>query len=152
MSLTELAKIAAEKGVEVIDRGNGHIQLKGPLLVNYYPESRRRSVYIAGTTRRYEHVTPEKAVAMCFDIPDNRREFNDTRSGSNRKLRRRMLKKSRKCHWCGIELDINTSTVDHVIPLSRGGLDNANNRVLACDLCNQKRGNSMPELLTGGKL
>jgi hypothetical protein len=145
--LKRIEKLASERGLTVVDRGNGHLQIVGgPLLVNYYPLSKRRSVYIAGTTRRYEHILPEKAVSMCFDIPGTRREFNDARKGNYRKLRKRMLEKSDKCHWCGCILTIDTSTMDHVIPLYRGGLDNANNRVLACEPCNKKRGHSMPEL------
>jgi 5-methylcytosine-specific restriction endonuclease McrA len=45
-----------------------------------------------------------------------------------------------------MKLTLDTSTMDHVIPLHRGGLDNANNRVLACEPCNSKRGHDMPEL------
>jgi len=142
-----LQELAAERGLAVVDRGNGHIQLTGgPLLVNYYPTSKRRSIYIAGTTRRYEHMTPEKAVAMCFDIPANRREFQAQRKKGYRPLRKKLIAKDPFCHWCRIGLTLDTSTADHVIPLYRGGLDNTNNIVLACEPCNNKRGHDMPEL------
>jgi len=39
-----------------------------------------------------------------------------------------------------------TATLDHVIPISRGGLNNANNYVIACEPCNSERGNNMPEV------
>jgi 5-methylcytosine-specific restriction endonuclease McrA len=144
-----LEELAAERGLAVVDRGNGHIQLTGgPLLVNYYPTSKRRSAYVAGTTRRYEHVLPESAVAMCFNPPGVRRALNATRKGNYRSIRRKMMhgQSEVKCHWCPTMITLNTSTLDHVIPLFKGGLDNANNRVLACEPCNNKRGHDMPEL------
>lgn len=84
---------------------------------------------------------------MCFTVPkvDSSTPLN-RRKGKYRALRKRMLMKSTECFWCGAHLTINNSTVDHVVPLSRGGLDHSNNRVLACEPCNNKRGSKMPEL------
>lgn len=149
--LTRLAKIAEPHGLTVKDCGNGHLQIiGGPLLVNYYPDSNRRSAYIAGTTRCYEHITPELAVSMCLNLPVTRKEHRANRKGSYRNARKKLLAKDAHCHWCRCELTIDTSTMDHVIPLYRGGLDNANNRVLACEMCNNKRGSDMPELKKAG--
>ena len=51
--VTQLRKLAEPRGLRIIDRGQGHIQLVGgPLLVNYYPLAKKRSAYIAGTTSR----------------------------------------------------------------------------------------------------
>jgi hypothetical protein len=143
-----LTKLASDRGLTVVDRGNGHLQIAGgPLLVNYYPLAKRHSAYVAGTTGRRVGVTPEQAVEMCFTAPELRGlARRDDRKGKYRNTRRKMLRKSNKCHWCNIHLTLDTSTVDHVIPLHRGGLDNANNRVLACEPCNTKRGHAMPEL------
>lgn len=144
----DLGRLASERGLRVIDYGNGHFQLAGgPLLVNYYPTAKRRSAYVAGTTGRRTGVTPQQAVEMCFKPPAVEGvRYVDNRSRHSRIIRRAMLRKSRKCRWCGCELTLDTSTVDHVIPLFRGGLDNANNRVIACEPCNSKRGHAMPEL------
>jgi hypothetical protein len=115
--------------------------------VNYYPLSKKRTAYVAGTTFGKTHVTPEQAVAMAFVPPPiPPRQLREKRKGNSRAIRARMLRKSHKCHWCKKPLSINTSTIDHVIPLHRGGLDNANNRVLACEPCNRERGHAMPEL------
>lgn len=38
-----------------------------------------------------------------------------------------------------------TATLDHVIPLSRGGADHWENTVAACEPCNREKGNSLPE-------
>ena len=64
----QLSAIAAKRGLRVEERGMGHFQiLGGSCLVNFYPYSKRRSAYIAGTTGRAVHnVTPEQAVEMAF--------------------------------------------------------------------------------------
>ena len=145
--VSKLVSAAQGRGLTIKDCGNGHIQIiGGPLLVNYYPTSKRRSAYIEGTTRRYEFVTPERAVEICFEPPEIRREHVSQRRGKYRPLRKKMIAKDPHCYWCRCELSLNTSTADHVIPLHRGGLDNENNIVLACEPCNTKRGHSMPEL------
>ena len=134
---------AEQAGVEFIDKGNGHIQLKGPLLVNYYPKSKTRTAYIAGTSKGTKHVTPEQAIQMCFEVPKGAKQ---PRKKGYFKEKQRLLKRSDRCHWCDEKLSIKTATLDHKVPLSKGGLNNFNNYVLACYDCNQKRGNVMPEL------
>jgi len=47
-----------------------------------------------------------------------------------------------KCSYCGIES--KSLTVDHVIPLSKGGKSNFENCVAACKECNAKKGNKLP--------
>ena len=141
----DLRHQAEARGVEYIEKPNGHIQLRGPLLVNYYPSSKSKSAYVAGTKKAARNVTPAQALAMCFEVPKSQ-GIIDQRGGSSRKRRARMLDKIKHCHWCGSELTLDTSTVEHIIPLARGGLDNANNRTLACKPCNESRGCDMPEL------
>jgi hypothetical protein len=142
-SFEDFAQRVADAGLRALDRGSGHWQIVGgPLLVNYYP--RKATIYVAGTTGK-THGNWDAAIAATR-LPPERPTRRDERHGSNRKIRRKMLAHSKVCRWCGAPLTLDTSTVDHVDPLSRGGLDNANNRVLACKPCNERRGNAMPEL------
>ncbi len=145
---TKLKKLAKNADVEYVDKGGGHIHLKGALLVSYYPNSKNKTAYVAGTKKAIKNVSPEKAVLMCNKAPVSQ-GVNDPRRGNHsRRQRKAMIKKGiNKCHWCGDPLTLDTSTVEHIIPLFRGGLDNANNRTLACGHCNEKRGPNMPELL-----
>ena len=64
-----LVKLAEKRGLRVEHRGAGHLQiLGGSCLVNYYPNSKRRSAYIAGTTgKARRNVTPEQAIEMAFE-------------------------------------------------------------------------------------
>ena len=49
----------------------------------------------------------------------------------------------RSCTYCGCSLKHvprQTRTVDHIIPLSRGGVDDPSNWAMCCLVCNQKKG------------
>ena len=52
---------------------------------------------------------------------------------SNKQKKERIVLFENKCAYCGNTKKI---TIDHVIPLSQGGLDNSNNIVPACTRCN----------------
>lgn len=45
------------------------------------------------------------------------------------------------CAYCGTKHDL---TIDHVIPISRGGKQNWENMVTACMTCNQKKADRLP--------
>lgn len=47
------------------------------------------------------------------------------------------------CQYCGTYQKPATITIDHVIPKSKGGLDNWDNLVAACKKCNHKKGNKV---------
>ena len=153
-ALPDLLDAAAARGATVTDKGNGHYQVRGRLLVNYYPFSKRRTAYVAATTHGKEGVSPTEAVAMAFAAPPLAdEEQRGERKGKTRQKRKALMaRKGDRCHWCQAVVTLDTSTIEHVIPLARGGLDNANNRVLACKPCNHGRGHNMPELRAGSGL
>jgi 5-methylcytosine-specific restriction endonuclease McrA len=47
----------------------------------------------------------------------------------------------RRCAYCGAE----ASTIDHVLPSSRGGRNTWLNTVAACAACNQRKGDRTPD-------
>jgi 5-methylcytosine-specific restriction endonuclease McrA len=51
------------------------------------------------------------------------------------------------CYWCNDPITLDTSTLEHIIPLGTNGIDNENNMTLACKECNELRGNVMLELI-----
>jgi 5-methylcytosine-specific restriction endonuclease McrA len=147
--LDELVRLAAAAGVRVeMPRvNNGHYKLHGKLLVNYYPFSKNRTAYVAGTTQGHTNISPKRAIEMT-QVQPKRADVKDERSGNTRKIRKRLMRGRPcvKCHWCPAIITLDTSTLEHIIPLDLGGLDNDNNRTLACHECNHNRGNNMPEL------
>jgi 5-methylcytosine-specific restriction endonuclease McrA len=44
------------------------------------------------------------------------------------------------CYYCGRILVRRDASVDHVVPRSRGGVDDASNYVIACRQCNSDKG------------
>jgi HNH endonuclease len=151
--LEDLRSAAKPYGLQVKECGFGHIQIHGKgLLVNYYPGSKKQSAYVSGTTRRYNHVSPARAIQMALEPPpmatadrkQQRKNYRNIKTALFRK--NEFFGKPNVCHWCKVVLTLDTGTIDHLIPLARGGLDNANNRVLACESCNRERGCDMPEL------
>jgi len=158
MSIINQLENAAKKAglwIEKKDDHHYHI-LGGAMIVSYYPFSKKQTAYVCGTRRSATGVTPREAVAMAGAPPP----FVGTvkRNRKHYQLWRRKLwkKQGKLCHWCGMPMmrttmhDPNSvsllATIEHVIPLARGGLDNANNIVLAHLICNTRRGHDMPEI------
>lgn len=142
--LETLRKLAEDRGLLVVDRGGWHVQIiGGPRLANYYPESRRRSLYIAGMKQAFHNVSPEQAVELALKprgIPTK-----VTRQRSYFKYKQWLYRHSNICVRCKEEIMVfSDATLDHIIPLSQGGLDNMNNMGLAHEKCNQLHGNRMP--------
>ena len=50
-----------------------------------------------------------------------------------------------RCQYCGKSAVKNKLTFDHVIPKSRGGLTNWTNIVTACNKCNSKKADRLPD-------
>jgi 5-methylcytosine-specific restriction endonuclease McrA len=44
-----------------------------------------------------------------------------------------------KCFYCQVELNLSLATLDHVVPLSRGGETKKGNVVVSCKDCNTKK-------------
>ena len=44
-----------------------------------------------------------------------------------------------KCHYCGKTFDPQELTMDHVVPLSRGGASTKGNIVASCKSCNNDK-------------
>ena len=48
------------------------------------------------------------------------------------------------CHYCGGEVGRDALTMDHIVPLSRGGRSSKGNLVPACKTCNNKKKYLLP--------
>lgn len=81
-----------------------------------------------------------------FDTPDEgmiRRE----------KAKARELRKTRwwqqktaagLCHYCGRQVPFKELTMDHLVPLARGGRSSKDNLVPCCKSCNTRKKNLLP--------
>lgn len=49
-----------------------------------------------------------------------------------------------KCHYCGKTVPPKELTLDHIVPLARGGRSSKGNCVPACKECNNQKKNLLP--------
>lgn len=56
--------------------------------------------------------------------------------------RKRVKMQDGRCHWCGARM--KEPTLDHVIPLSKGGADHWENVVAAHEWCNKAKADLLP--------
>jgi len=54
-----------------------------------------------------------------------------------------MIRDNYTCQYCGKK--VQPLTIDHIIPKHFGGSDSWENLVVACQICNHKKGNRTPE-------
>ncbi|MDY0267919.1 HNH endonuclease [Trichloromonas sp.] len=48
------------------------------------------------------------------------------------------------CHYCGMKVAPKDLTLDHLVPVSRGGKSTKSNCVPACKSCNNQKKNLLP--------
>lgn len=82
-----------------------------------------------------------------------RRYVNVPRRGARWSRRAVLQRDQHTCAYCGLRpgdkqrariLTVRDFTVDHILPLSRGGKNTWSNTVCACYFCNQRKGNRTP--------
>ncbi len=120
--------------------GNGHYQIKGVVLINHWPNSKGRSCYMAGTTGSIKNVSCQQAINFALN-PESMKVPNKSRRKSSYKNQRATLwAKSQYCGICGDWIEFySESTLDHKIPISKGGMNHHNNYQLAHETCNKEK-------------
>lgn len=82
-----------------------------------------------------------------FIIEVSEEEIKRERDKS-RELRRSRWWKNRLalgvCHWCGNRFAPDELTMDHIVPVTRGGKASRNNVVPACKECNSRKKYLLP--------
>jgi 5-methylcytosine-specific restriction endonuclease McrA len=82
--------------------------------------------------------------------PRKRRGRVRTRRAHAARHQKRAIKRAtmrecgRRCVYCATHLDPEYATLDHVLPVSRGGTQAPGNLVIACRACNQLKGDLLP--------
>lgn len=91
-------------------------------------------------------------ILQCRDAESLRLEFGKNGINTNGHPRRILRRNKRellheqqggRCHYCQRLFEVVRVTVDHVIPLSKGGKRTKCNEVGACSGCNNAKGNLM---------
>jgi 5-methylcytosine-specific restriction endonuclease McrA len=84
-----------------------------------------------------------KPYAYDLDEQDLKRERRKARELRQSQWWKRRLAKGR-CHYCGCYIAPAALTMDHVVPLARGGKSTKGNVVPACKTCNTKKKQLLP--------
>ncbi len=143
--LTALKKEAKSKGVRVRDCGHGHLRIEGGTFqVNWYPYSKRQTLYVNGMNRRAKYSCEDvsEVIRAAVQAPPRQPVFNKDHRSSNRiAIKKRLFRRTDLCRWCSKKLTMQTATIEHILPIDLGGAEADYNRDLACEPCNKQRGN-----------
>jgi 5-methylcytosine-specific restriction endonuclease McrA len=97
------------------------------------------------TVLKYANITVKTAEHVVMNIPAVMKLIKIIRTIYRSRVpfskKNVMIRDEFRCVYCGKEKGL---TIDHVIPLSRGGKSSFENCVTACKDCNSKKGNKLP--------
>lgn len=74
-------------------------------------------------------------------IPKNKPRKRRQNGNWKKKWKTKLFKQSNRCVYCNCILTLDTATIDHIKPRSKGGTDHPTNLILACKKCNVAKGN-----------
>ena len=145
--IEKLQKLVVEQKLTLKKCGNNHYQIiGGKYLVNVYPFTDRGPIaHISGTSKGVS-LTIEEMIQASFELPT----ISSTEREKLGSAKRILQKSFNKCYWCKKSLSWivgqeTQATIDHVIPLSKGGTNGHDNLVLSCLKCNKEKGSKLPE-------
>jgi 5-methylcytosine-specific restriction endonuclease McrA len=81
--------------------------------------------------------------AQFLDEADIKREKRKARELRATQWWKRRIAKG-LCHYCGRSTPAKELTMDHIVPLARGGKSTKGNLVTACKECNNNKKNLLP--------
>ncbi len=121
-----------------------HYQYKGKVIVNYYPT--KQTAYISKTNNGIPCKSSELA-SQWADNPNLIPTSNISKSkrkNNNGKLRHKLYYERgvKTCYCCGKPLIFEEATLEHIIPLSKGGSNYLDNLSLSHYECNNEKGNN----------
>lgn len=134
---------AREKLLVLRKTPDGTIVLNGNRILDH----EEIKTVLSDIKRFYAKITPEIiAEANSPDEPHvHQKTKNKEKYRGHIKSKRRKAIFSRdrwKCRYCGSETEL---TLDHVIPICRGGLSSNDNLVTCCRPCNRRKYKSTPQ-------
>ncbi len=66
-------------------------------------------------------------------------------------MRARLIREQPWCTYCGApETTDSPLTIDHIVPLARGGTNRVENLAVACRRCNLAKSDAVTEVTTAG--
>lgn len=141
----------ANVNCRIVKHTDYHFSIKGSVYnVNFYPT--KKTFYINGCNAIDKKTCTYKTAEELIDIADGKKNFSNSLSEENAKRKnykhrkKQLFENIKSCFWCSKELTLETATVEHKIPLSKGGSNRNDNLTLACVECNSQRKNKTTKL------
>lgn len=136
-----LNAMARAYNLKLVTHGPYHWQvLGGKFMVNYYPS--KKSIYVQGMTKgeRWCELAHVIEAAVGSDLP---RTVPKAKRRTLSHIKKKLYAKSDRCAICTHPMKYEEASVDHVIPLSRGGSNRQDNLQLAHKSCNTEKDNKL---------
>lgn len=89
---------------------------------------------------RQHRISPYAFDLEASDLAAEKRKARELRS--SQWWKRRCAKG--QCHWCGQAVPARELTMDHIVPIARGGKSIKSNVVPCCKTCNNKKKQLLP--------
>lgn len=141
MSFRSFRDYVRKYKLDVIMHTEHHWQvIGGKYLVNFYPS--KKTIYVNGMTegQRGSDVRHVVNAALGKDVPLTQEKHRRKKMGG---VKRKLFKKQKSCALCGEVLTLETASVDHKIPLSKGGSNFLDNLQLTHIDCNFKKADKL---------
>jgi 5-methylcytosine-specific restriction endonuclease McrA len=111
-----------------------------PKMRAYYSTNKER---LLAASRKYRSVWKKNNPHKVAEHNHLRRVRRHGNGNQNCDQKIKLLGLERFCHWCCDKLTKLNFTIDHVIPISRGGAHIPDNLVACCAYCNSSRGSKL---------
>lgn len=141
----KLKRLADKNDVVFSQFTEYHIQLKALHTVNVYES--KSTFYINGMVSK--EVFDPSDLMFLINLAKGAKNFSYTKEKAVRKSfkkgrRRAIWQRNPVCYYCHDLIEnYNDATIEHRIPISRGGSNRPDNLALSHNKCNQERGNNI---------
>lgn len=138
-----LEMLGREYGFTVVAKRGGFLVLESPVRkVVYLPM--KGLMYVGGSPSGVKVKDHKHLVDAVTSPPEVKpKKEQNRRKRSYVADRKRLWDKDPHCFWCNKFLLFEETTLDHIVPLCRGGGEEEDNHAIACNDCNQRRGSSL---------
>jgi len=134
-----------KEGVEIKRCSEYHFQLKGIFLINVYPT--KQSFYMQGANKKEKYKSLDQLINLSLGLSDVEEKLIKTKRTSLKSKKNELWTNCKNCFFCGERIEkIEDASIEHKIPLSRGGSNRKDNLALSHYDCNFKRGNNLKTL------
>lgn len=139
-----LQKLAEENNIAFKKCNQYHIQLKGVFTINVYEGKSKYYINGANNGSNFNKSNPMFLINLALAKGKNAVAEKTKRKNFPRTKKLVLWQRNPTCFYCkGLIDNWEISTIEHMVPLSKGGSNRNDNLALSHLECNQERGSSM---------